>query len=366
MLKLARIRFTTLCVFFFSIGCVFSQNTINDSKKNPDNIKIGAYYFDGWTGTYPYHITQELTNSFSEREPIWGWITSSQDIVNKQIKEASQAGLSFFSFCWYYTEAEKQKKEPLNNALNFYLKSDDIDKLQYMLLVVNYGGASIGPDDWNFVCAEWIKQFKNKSYVKVNGKPLITFFSINSLLEKFKTANKVKEVLDYLRSTASKSGLEGVSIAICIGSSKDEIQLAESCGFDILTGYNYHSSGFSDNKKVLPVENLQKGELNIWNRFANMSKLPYIPVATLNWDPRPWASTNKSYSDSPYFAGFSENSVYNSVLACKKWLETNSNNTVKEKIGFIYAWNEYGEGAYLTPTKSSFNPLIGLKKALKN
>lgn len=76
-----------------------------------------------------------------------------------------------------------------------------------------------------------------------------------------------------------------------------------------------------------------------------------MPVTTLNWDPRPWASSANNYSKAPYFIGFSNASVYNSVLACKKWINTNSKSTVKEKIGLIYVWNEYGEGTYLTPTK---------------
>ncbi|MRX68171.1 hypothetical protein GJU42_09400 [Flavobacterium resistens] len=341
---------------------LFSQT----SQKNNQKIKWGAYYFDGWTGTYPYHITPELTKSFSNRESKWGWITSSQEIMNEQIDLASNSGLSFFSFCWYYNGKEKYKNEPLNRSLSFYINSPNIGKLGYNLLVANHAGFIIGPDDWSTVCAEWINQFKSKAYLKIDGKPLITFFTLNTLVDKFQTEDKVKDAFNQLRRQAIEAGLKGVLIAVALGPNKKDISSAEACGVDILTGYNYHNAGFVSGKGIVPIENLQKKEVDVWNQFSKISSLPYIPVVTLNWDPRPWASTSKGYSDSPYFTGFSENSIYNSVFACKNWLQVNSNSTMKEKIGFIYAWNEYGEGAYLTPTKSSFNPLKGLKKALKN
>lgn len=36
-----------------------------------------------------------------------------------------------------------------------------------------------------------------------------------------------------------------------------------------------------------------------------------------------------------------------------------------EKIGLIYAWNEYGEGAFLTPTKEGINYSKYIKNATR-
>lgn len=344
--------------FFLVVFTIFSTQA-------QVKTKLGAYYFDGWTGTYSYHVTPELVKSFPERESKWGWLTSSQDIMNEQIQLAANSGLSFFSFCWYYNGANKYIDEPLNRSLGFYQNSPYNNKLQYNLLVANHAGFLIGPNDWDIVCKEWIKQFKSKSYLKVDNKPLITFFSLNTLIDQFKSAEKVKDALNTLRAKAIKSGLKGVSIAIALSPDMGNVRLAEACGFDILTGYNYHNAGFMANKTVTPIGNMQKGEITLWDKFVQMTKLPYIPVTTLNWDPRPWANSNNKYDKAPYFIGFSDESVYNSVQACKNWILNNSANTVKERIGIIYAWNEYGEGAYLTPAKNGFNPLVGLGKALK-
>ncbi|MNQ33539.1 hypothetical protein D3C85_469730 [compost metagenome] len=349
----------TICFLLLS-SIVVSQV----QESNEGEVKIGAYYFDGWTGTYSYHITPELVKSFSNRESKWGWITSSQKVMNDQIELAANSGLSFFSFCWYYNGKDKYKDEPLNRSLGFFLNSPNINKLNYTLLVANHAGFIIGPDDWTTVSNEWISQFKSKSYLRVEGKPLITFFSLNTLIDQFKTADKVKNALNQLRSQAVKAGLQGVSVAIVLGPTKKDVELAEACGFDILTGYNYHTAGFASGKTIIPIEDMQSGEISIWNQFSKLTKLPYIPVTTVNWDPRPWANAKNNYSNAPYFVGLSDTSIFNSVKACKNWLLNNSNNSVQEKIGIIYAWNEYGEGAYLTPTKEGFEPLKGVSKAL--
>src|SRR4051812_33911811 len=69
-----------------------------------DNIKMGAYYFDGWTGK-TFHISPAL-DSFPERKPVWGWVTSTPSAITEQIDLAADAGISFFNFCWYYNKAD--------------------------------------------------------------------------------------------------------------------------------------------------------------------------------------------------------------------------------------------------------------------
>ena len=97
------LRYLIISIFFsnFFVVNLYSQSSsISKSEKMHKSVRFGAYYFDGWTGIYPWHITPELVKSFPNREPKWGWITSSQEVMNEQISLASKSGLSFFSFCW--------------------------------------------------------------------------------------------------------------------------------------------------------------------------------------------------------------------------------------------------------------------------
>ncbi|WP_281310500.1 glycoside hydrolase family 99-like domain-containing protein [Flavobacterium flavigenum] len=351
-----KVQFYKACISFFLI--IFTMFYARAQAE----VKLGAYYFDGWHGTYPYHLTSKLKDSFSNREPKWGWMTSSQSIMNKQIETASKAGISFFSFCWYYPDKGDFKKEPLNNSLKYFIKSPVTQKMSFSLMVANHAGFLINKNNWSVVSKEWLSYFSVKNYMKVNNKPLLIFFSIHTLVEGFGSAKAVKDALATISSDAEKRGLGGVSAAVCIDGSPDNIALAELCGFDIITGYNYHNIALPNTKIQVPISKLQTAEIELWENIRRTSKkLPYIPVCTLNWDPRPWANTSNNYENASYYVGFSPNSVKKSISNCVQWLSKNPIGT--EKIGLIYAWNEYGEGAFLTPTKKGVNYLKDIKNA---
>ncbi|WP_069658050.1 glycoside hydrolase family 99-like domain-containing protein [Arcticibacter eurypsychrophilus] len=353
--KLLNIKLTIIFVFSLIFNSSYSQEK---------RAIIGAYYFDGWTGVYPYHITDVLTRSFPERESKWGWITSTQQKVDRQIIEAYNSGLSFFSFCWYFTGKNSYKTEPLNRALSFYTSSSQKDKLKYCLLVANHGGFTIGPSEWSTVVSEWISNFKSKEYLTIDGEPMLVFFSLEGLVERFGSAEKVKIAFESLKTIAKSKGLKGVCLAVCVTPEKERMDLAKKCGFDVLTGYNYHSSALVKGNKKVPIGNLQISEMHIWNQIADYSDLRYIPVCTINWDPRPWANSSNGYSTAPYYEGFSSSSVTFSIRGCINWLEERTKTQKDEKVAFVYAWNEYGEGAWLTPGRMGFKPLKNVKKEI--
>ena len=341
------------------INCIFILSAIAQSG----GPKIGAYYFDGWSGT-TFHITADLKENYPEREPIWGWVTSTQEIVDEQIEMAADAGLSFFSFCWYHSEDREYANIPLNRALQFYKGSKNVKELEYTLLVANHAGFEIGPKSWEAVKEIWLKEFIHPQYLTVNGKPLLIFFEYHSLVKNFGSPELVSQAFEDLRQSAIESGLGGVTIAICVGS-PEQVKVAVACGADITTGYNYHSAGFEKSQQEIPNEKMQIAERKLWPRLASTDTLNYIPVSTVGWDPRPWANEKNNYLERPYFVGYSAESAKNSVQGLVDWINQNPTLVTKEQIGLLYAWNENAEGAWLTPGKTGFNPLIGVKKILR-
>jgi hypothetical protein len=328
----------------------------------PTTAKIGAYYFDGWSGT-TFHITEDLKKNYPEREPKWGWVTSKQEIVDEQIALAADAGLSFFSFCWYFSEKQKYEDIILNKALEYFKKSKNYKKMEYCLLVANHAVYNIGPEGWDEVTKIWLNEFRQPQYLHVDGKPLLVFFEYNSLIKNFGSEQAVKGAFEKLKSLAVKSGLKGVTVAICTASS-DGALVAKACGPDVITGYNYHSVGFIDGQLPTPIENMQMAEKKLWDKLGG-TDLKYIPVSTVGWDPRPWANDKNKYLEKPYYTGFSAESAKKSVEGLTDWINKNPKAVTTEKIGFLYAWNENGEGSWLTPGKTGLNPLTGLKQVLK-
>ncbi|MBD0296278.1 MAG: glycoside hydrolase family 99-like domain-containing protein [Flavisolibacter sp.] len=359
---------TTKVIFSFSLFMLFCLTSYtckeNPGIKNPGDKKdttiLGAYYFNGWYINSD-QITDKLKNSFPEREPLWGWITSTQDAMNKQIEMAADAGLSFFSFDWYYPKSGNFRDEPLNEALTYYLHSPNKQHLRFALLVANHEGYLIGKNEWERACAEWIRLFKDTSYVTVDGKPFLTFFSMETLIKHFGSEYAVKQAFAQLKALAVQEGLPGVVIAACVYPDRASLAQAKKCGFDVLTGYNYHWVGFKDDEQKNSINELTTEEKNVWSKFYN-SGLPYVPVSTLNWDTR---ALNFHDSEKPsWYVGFSAASVYRSVAELKKWMSNHQAMTTREQIALIYAWNEYGEGSWLTPSKDGDNNLLAaLKRA---
>lgn len=346
-----------------SLKCILLFVIVLSAYQIKGQVKYGAYYFDGWRPN-SIHITPKLKSVFSEREPIWGWETSSQEIVDAQIQVAAEAGLRFFSFCWY--AGNKSYLENKDNALAYYLNSPYESALEFCLLVANHQGHLITPDNWDRCSEVWLKLFQQKTYLKLGGKPMLIFFSVGSLLQQFGSIKNVKNALEKLRQQALSLQLNGVMFGICTSNIKKEIELAEAMGFDIITQYNNHPIALNATpNRSVDINNLLDAEPKLWSAIKKETKLPVIPTITLNWDPRPWANNANKYDSKPYYTGFNSHSIYAAVINCNRWFQENRNNSLQEKIALIYAWNENGEGAYLTPTKKDGNKkLRALKKAI--
>ena len=176
---------------------------------------VGAYYFDGWSNKTS-HVTPLLETEYADRKPVWGWTDDTVEIMQKQIDYCADHDIAFWAFDWYYPEG-KTKTTPLNNALDLYLKAPNCQRLKFCLLVANHAGFRIGPKDWDTCCEKWIELFQKPTHLRLDGQPLLIFFSPGELQKAFGGVDGVRKAFDSLRAKAKKAGLPGVSIAACTG-----------------------------------------------------------------------------------------------------------------------------------------------------
>jgi hypothetical protein len=88
-----------------------------------------------------------------------------------------------------------------------------------------------------------------------------------------------------------------------------------------------------------------------WRRYAEKSPRPYVPYLPAGWDPRPWKDPRPSF-DLP------KREEWKSALQkIKEALDDNPNlglritPTQRQKMLLVYAWNEFGEGGIVAPTR---------------
>ena len=334
--------------------------------------KAGAYYFDGWSGqTDDLHLPDRLKKEFADREPVWGWRDDSIEIVQQQIDLAAEHGLSFFAFDWYWPEGP-DKRSPLNTGLDLYRRAANRKRLEFCLLVANAGGFRLFPTEWPAACDAWLNLFREPTYLTVGGKPLLIIFSHRDLRESLGGPAAVKKGFAQLRERAAAAGLGGVTIAACCLPGPEngwvDLQTLADEGYDVFTGYAHYGYFRRGDDMKQSFADLVAGHADIWDRFAAKDVRPYIPVVTTGWDPRPWQEPVKAAETRPYWLHYPDrtpSAVGTFVENAVRWLDAHPKQATSERLILLYAWNEYGEGGYLAPTRGDGDAYLrAVKSAL--
>lgn len=315
-------------------------------------LRVGAYYFDGWAGknrhadnpdepwakNAPTHLTRRMVEEFSEREPVWGWRDDDLAIMERQIDLAADNGIEFFLFCWYWRDnkgpidREAIHNLPHHTSLNLYLKAKNKHRVKFSLLVANHGGSEIiGAENWGEAVKFWTPYFNDPQFVRVDGKPFFVIFSAGGI---------GNEELAHMQSVAKESGLPGLSIAGCGNTAEKD--------FNYRTHYNI-VPGYSAGSEEHPYSELVEAHKAQWK---GTEAQPYIPEITVGWDKRPWEDNTGLRQKQGYYFPNRTTKAFSAFLNdANEWMNKHPNETTKERIVLVYAWNELGEGGYLVPTK---------------
>ncbi|MBN2376496.1 MAG: glycoside hydrolase family 99-like domain-containing protein [Sedimentisphaerales bacterium] len=350
----------TLCVLLIAStvlcfqGKVWAQQLRKKEQSDvKTNVTFGAYYFDGWSGhsrwaddpsqpwakDAPTHLTKRMLEELPEREPIWGWRDDTAAIMEQQIDLAADHGLSFFAFCWYWHDNGKAinkkaiKEDSKHKGLELYLKASNNRRLKFCLLVANHGGYEIkGTEHWKEAADFWMPYLKHPQCFKVGGKPLLIIFN---------PGGGDAAGLAYLEEQARIAGLPGVAIAGCGGGST-EAGYTHKTYYNIVPGY---AGGAQEHK----YNELVQAHQQAWQGSPEQ---PCIPVVTAGWDKRPWEGpTGLSQQAGYYFPDRTPEQFADFLKSAISWMDKHPEQATAERIALIYAWNEFGEGGYIAPTK---------------
>ncbi|WP_414617951.1 glycoside hydrolase family 99-like domain-containing protein [Dyadobacter sp. 32] len=342
--------------------------TRHASAQNTGNpIKVGAYYYDGWGGknakandpnepwakNAPRQVTKRMLDEFADREPLWGWRSDSQEIMERQIDLAADNGVEFFLFCWYWRDTQgpinldRIAKLPGHESMHRYLKAKNKHRIKFGLLIANHQGAEItGTENWKVATEHWMQYFNDPQYIKVDNKPLVVIFSAKGI---------ENGDLAGMQEVSQKQGLAGLTIAGC-GNTAGK-------NFDVRTHYNVVPgySGGPEEHKYSELANAQR------KQWQGTKEQPYIPTVIAGWDKRPWedpSGNGKGGAKQGWYYTDRSPAQFKSLLKdAVDWMDVHPEQTAQERLMLIYAWNELGEGGYLVPTKG--DPKASYLKTVK-
>jgi IPT/TIG domain-containing protein len=343
----------------FAVPCVIAATAPTSGQTR---ARLGAFYFDGWTGPLTANHFQGLPlGPYQDRQPVSGWQDNSTCAVEQQLASAHNFGIDFFVFDWYFNAPVNYPGENLDSALQITRALPNRHGMQYAILYVDGAPFDVGPADWTSAVNEWVGYMTDPDYVRVNGEPVFFIINVGEMRQVFGSSVAVTSALAQLRASAQAQGLPGVYIVGGFGtpdgtmgqhSLSQGFSIAQADGYDAIGIYGYPFAPPAVNG-MLPFSTLSDAGHWTWSEATLSSPLPFIPTAMTGWDPRPWNETEPNTGDLMWYSRTPQDlaTFLSDAIA---WTSSNPQlrpeSSSSPPLVLIEAWNEIGEGSYVVPT----------------
>lgn len=310
-----------------------------------------------------------------------------------QTKIAKENGIHGFCFYHYWFGGKLLLEKPVENFLkhteidfpfciswaNEHWTNQWVSSSNNVLIEQNYGDK----EDWKKHFDYLLPFFKDKRYIKKDGKPVIVIYR-PELIE------KRKEMIEYWQTLARNNGFSGLCV---MGQRVDMLLNSPNADHSMIDYFIEYQPGtvFVTNKRNNPlivrmkqikrrydyfIENhfpsisgstlLNKNRKltvykydNIWDSIINLPPISKksIPCAFVDWDNTPRKGNRGIVVQGANPTDFKK---YFSKLVKKTKEEYN-----KDML-FIFAWNEWAEGGYLEPDEQNkYGYLEAIKEVIE-
>lgn len=334
---------------------------------------VGVYYFPGWHGAGGGEWRSAIMNAAKPRALSGFADDSKPELWGYFNKWMTSHGVDFLAFDWYYNDEQEFLSDALDKGYLGSIQGEAApgsDRFgagpKYCLHWCNHGGSwwvrkldQTPPKLQEMIDLACEKHFKRPNYLRIDGKPVFMIYE-NDTLSSF---GDVKTALTTIRQQAKKHGYPDVYlVGVYSGASRGEIDKRQSQGYDAFCAYTYcwmrgprisWQSKTFDYKDI--TDNIVERVHPYLARVAKEEKIPYWPTTFSGWDDRPRAGLEKALvltGNTPAEFG----RMFRSAL---KHVDPAS------PVVMVEAWNEWGEGAAIEPSKEhGFGYLSEIAKAL--
>ncbi len=328
---------------------------------------VGVYYFAGWWEPSPNKYAtggEDWRKDYPGRIPLLGEYND-QPTMDKEIVAAARSGVDFFQILWYPVDDMRdrlkadgrpvpQHVERVNEGLRLFLASPEQHRLRFTVEYVNHDPFGIRDDAaWEKTCRMWCEVMQHPSYLRVGGRPVFKIHGLHAFrMQNGEDPVQVASRVTTLRNVARQLGLPDPLIGA--GVSPLGIPPAEALEpFDYVTTY-MEIPQLEQRESLYPYEDLLSLAQKGWADYAQHCAKLYIPYVPAGWDPRPWRDPRPSF-ELPSRAQWRA-----ALQSAADALEQHPNLGLptpdgRQKVLLIYAWNEFGEGGIVAPTRGDAN-----------
>ena len=399
----------------FLILLLTGVNIISEAQStSKKDYQVAVYYFPnyhvdsinerwhgkGWTEWDLVKISKPRFQGHKQpKVPAWGYFDEANPKwAAKEIDLAANHGIDVFIYDWYwYKNTGMFLQEGLEKG---FLKAPNNHRLKFALMWANHNWMNIEPTAytnvqekltdgrvseqlWDTITDYIVNHYFNQpNYWKIDGKPYFSIFETTNFIASFGSLEKAAGAMQLFEDKVKKAGFPGLHFN-CIdqGLSDNSVQSVfhnKATAGDVfkalktasLTSYNFLYV-YDLSKAGWPTASYQKAieaNVNYWPVIG--SKYPgieYYPNVTMGWDVTPRLiqsdkfDTYKGYPWTPVFNGDNTPEAFQSALIkAKEFLDKKN---YKNNIIILNAWNEWTEGSYLLPDKTTGTKYL---EAIKN
>lgn len=355
-----------LALFWYADG--FAEQGLMPETADSD-VLVGVDYFAGWWQDLPNKWHGRGWNAdepdwrpdFPDRVPLLGEYNV-QSTMDREIAAAAGHGVDFFAILWYFPRpgSRQEKYAPLlNKGLETYLASGNSSMMRFFIEYCNSPDfAARNEKEWDRCVATWVAAMKHPGYLRVDGRLV---FKVHGVTQFLRTHNNdlglCRKRLDTLRGAAREAGLGEMIIGVGISGRTPPLgsRWPPAGLFDFTCTY-MTVPDIEGSETEYPYTALAK-QARTARKNRVSDPIPWMPYLAAGWNPRPWTHPRAAPHYQRFFEFPTREEFTDELEAMKEAFSKHSSLGLPRKDGTqqkaftIYAWNEFGEGGILAPTK---------------
>ena len=282
-----------------------------------------------------HHFGSDSLIPFDNRTPFLGYLEDGNpEVADWETKFLIEHGINTYATCWYVNANWNCSpvKTPRNSAkLNVgYMKSKYVDMLDFAIIVTVVGG-NYGADPFlEHQVRYWIERyFRSPNYWKVDNKPVIPIYDINSV-------NNIDSMILYkIEALLKKHGFDG---AIFLGTHNNNVTTTTN-GYDYK--YQYHQS----NTNIVGHNVIQS-----LSSKQSTDGVKMLASPSQGWGNEAWGRADRKI-----------NMPLDEWQASLEWIrdvymlqeKAADSTSLSGNTLWLGNWNEYSEGHFLAPSNIS-------------